>query len=469
MSTFECPIRSTCSAGRVPGMTPFLAFVLLVASVAAMGEAQEPPPPQQTVVRVTEPGFPGPAELAVAINPGNPENVLIVSLAEGPADGPRVTDYAYVSEDGGLSWVTVPQPNPEGRTQGDDAVTFDTAGRAYHSYISFEGIRVLRPERAWNGIFVGRSDDGGLTWREPVPVVDHINTVQPFEDKPWITSDNVLGSPNQGNVYVAWTRFDVYGSADPNDSTQIFFSRSTDQGRTFSVPIRISDSGGDAQDSDNTVEGAVPAVGPGGEVYVAWAGPKGIVFDRSLDGGWTFGEDRVIAQNPEGWDLPVPGLTRHNGMPVTGVDVSDGPYHGSLYVNWIDARNGDPDVFVLASRDGGETWEDPVRVNDDPVGNGRPQLFTWMAVDPVDGSLNVVFLDRRYGEGDAQGVTVARSSDGGRSFRNIRIDQNPFVCPESVFYGDYLGVAALDGRVVAAWPHCLEDGALALSAATLRF
>jgi hypothetical protein len=426
-------------------------------------------PLSQTVVRVTEPGFPGPAEASVAINPANPENVVIVSLATGPAGGPRVTDFAYVSEDGGLSWATVAQPNPQGRTQGDDAVTFDTDGRAFHSYISFEGIRVARPEKAWNGIFVSRSDDGGRGWHEPVPVVDHINTVQPFEDKPWIASDNVSGSPYQGNVYVAWTRFDVYGSPDPNDSTQIFFSRSTDQGETFSVPIRISDSGGDAQDSDNTVEGAVPVVGLGGEVYVAWAGPRGIVFDRSLDGGWTFGEDRVIAGNPGGWDLPVPGLSRHNGMPVTGVDVSSGPYRGSLYVNWIDARNGDPDVFLLASRDGGGTWEEPVRVNDDPVGDGRPQLFTWMSVDPLDGSLNIVFLDRRYGDGDVQGVTVARSDDGGRSFRNIQIDQDPFACSESLFYGDYLAVAARGGRVVAVWPHCLEDGGLALSAALLRF
>lgn len=469
MSPLACAHRSACPAGRVPGTTLFLAFVLLVSSVAAIEESQEPAPPQQTVVQVTEPGFPGPAEVSVGINPADPENVVIVSLARGPAGGPRVTDYAYASSDGGLSWVTVPQPNPEGRTQGDDAVTFDAAGRAYHSYISFEGIRVARPEKAWSGIFVGRSDDGGRSWREPVPVVDHINTVQPFEDKPWIVTDNLPGSPNQGSVYVAWTRFDVYGSADPNDSTQIFFSRSTDRGRSFSVPIRISDSGGDALDSDNTVEGAVPAVGPGGEVYVAWAGPEGIVFDRSLDGGWTFGMDRVIAQNPEGWDLPVPGLSRHNGMPVTGTDVSSGPFHGSLYVNWIDARNGDADVFVIASRDGGETWEEPVRVNDDPVGNGRPQLFTWMAVDPADGSLNVVFLDRRYGEGDVQGVTVARSTDGGRSFQNIRIDQDPFDCPESLFYGDYLGIAALGGRVVAAWPHCMGGDRLAISAALLRF
>ncbi len=451
------------------GVIPLLAlFGPALAVLAETSRGPEGPQASPTVVRVTEEGFRAPGELSVAINPVDPDNVVIVSLAAGPPGGPGITNYAYVSLDGGMSFTTVPQPNPDGRTQGDDAVTFDGRGRAYHSYISFDGIRVERPRKAWNGIFVTRSDDGGVTWAPPVPVVDHINTVKPFEDKPWLATDNVDGSPHFGNLYLAWTRFDVYGSADPADSTQILFSRSVDGGETFSVPIRISDSGGDAVDSDNTVEGAVPAVGPAGEVYVAWAGPRGIVMDRSVDGGWTFGEDQVIAENPGGWDLPVPGLTRHNGMPVTAVDVSPGPGRGTVYVNWIDTRNGDPDVFVMASRDGGESWEDPVRVNDDAVGNGKAQLFTWMAVDPLDGSVNLVFLDRRDTEGDAQGVTMARSTDGGRTFRNIAVDQPPFTCPETVFFGDYLAIDAYGGRVVTAWPHCLAGGDLVLSAAVFE-
>ncbi len=463
-------VGAACRPGSKAGTMLPLALVLLVSSIAAVTDARDQTgSSQHVVVQVTDSGFRGAAELSVAINPADPENIVIVSLAEGPPEGPGITNFAYVSGDGGRSWTTVAQPNPDRRTQGDDAVTFDAQGRAFHSYISFEGIRLPRPTKAWNGIFVSRSDDGGVSWGDPVPVVDHINTVEPFEDKPWIVTDNIETSPNHGNVYLAWTRFDVYGSSDPADSTQILFSRSVDGGESFSVPHQISDSGGDAVDSDDTVEGAVPAVGPEGQVYVAWAGPRGIVFDRSLDGGWTFGEDRVVATNPGGWDIPLPGMVRHNGMPVTGVDLSLGGDRGSVYVNWIDERNGDTDVFVIASRDGGESWGDPVRVNDDPVGNGRAQLFTWMAVDPVDGSLSVVYLDRPAAEGNAQGVALARSTDGGRSFQSTPIDQEPFTCPESVFFGDYLAVAAFGGRVVAAWPHCLESGELALSAALFRF
>ena len=63
-------------------------------------------------------------------------------------------------------------------------------------------------------------------------------------------------------------------------------------------------------------------------------------------------------------------------MPVTGVDRSQGAFRGTLYVNWIDDHHGDPDVFVTYSRDGGDSWAPPVRVNGDPTGNNAEQFFT---------------------------------------------------------------------------------------------
>ena len=57
------------------------------------------------------------------------------------------------------------------------------------------------------------------------------------------------------------------------------------------------------------------------------------------------------------------------------------------------------DVHFIRSTDGGTTWSAPVRVNDDPIGNGKVQFLTWMAVDPTDGSVNVIFYDRRSGAG----------------------------------------------------------------------
>lgn len=423
----------------------------------------------QRVVRVTEPDAIQPAEVAIAVNPSNPDNLVGASFQTGIPPKPRAGSYTYVTMDGGKTWKTVASQDPQNLVQGDDAMAFSSDGTAYHAHLSFDGIRVARPKRAESGIIVSASRDGGLTWNGPVPAINHVNSVTPFEDKPGIVADNAAGSPFKGNVYLAWTRFDVYGSHDPECHTQIYFSRSVDGGKTFSMPFRISDTGGDCIDSDNTVEGAVPAVGPKGEIYVVWAGPLGLVFDKSTDGGLTFGKDKVIGQMPGGWDFPMPGLDRANGMPVTGVDLSAGPRRGTLYVNWVDERNGDLDVFVASSSDGGETWSAPVRVNDDPVKNGKSQFFTWMAVDPVDGSVNTVFYDRRDTEGTLTRLTMARSTDGGRTFVNHKIDQEPFACNDKVFFGDYSGIAAYGGRVTPIYMHFTDETKLAVSVALFHF
>ncbi len=416
------------------------------------------------VVRVSEPGARSPVETAVAINPVDPDNFLAVSLAR------RSGNRAYVSRDAGKSWRTTGVQNPDGRVQGDDAVVFDSQGVAYHSYIHFVGIRESRPQRAANGIYLRTSRDGGSTWQTPLAVVDHINTVEPFEDKPWLAVDTSPDSPHRGNLYLAWTRFDAYGDPSPECRTRIVFARSQDGGSSFDMPFAISDAAGNCRDDDDTVEGAVPSVGPEGQVYIAWAGPRGLEFDRSLDGGWTFTRDRVISDNPGGWDMPIPGLERCNGMPVTAVDLSGGRHRGSIYVNWIDQRFGDPDVFLIHSRDSGQTWSSPLRVNDDPVGNGRTQFFTWLAVDPIDGSVNAAFFDRSRTQGNLTGLTLARSTDGGLTFVNHPVAIDAFdCCDPDLFFGDYIGLAAYGGRVVATFPYPEGEKQLAIYAAVFSF
>jgi hypothetical protein len=435
---------------------------LLLALFATIAQAQQ-------VVRITEPTAINPAEVTIAINPKNPDNMIAASFQTGMPPKPRAGSYHYVTFDGGKTWTTVATPDPKNLVQGDDVMAFGSDGVAYHAHLSFDGIRFPRPPRAENGMIVNVSKDGGKTWSDGTPAINHINTVTPFEDKPGLVVDNAASSRWKGNVYMAWTRFDVYGSANPEDHSQIYFTRSTDQGQTFAMPFRISDTGGDCLDSDNTVEGAVPAVGPKGEVYVVWAGPLGLVFDKSLDGGLTFGKDKVIGNIPGGWDFSVNGLERANGMPTTAVDLSNGPNKGTLYVNWIDARNGDPDVFVMYSRDGGDNWSQPVRVNDDPIKNGKEQFFTWMSVDPVDGSVNVVFYDRRDTSGSTTGLTLARSVDGGRTFVNRKIDVKPFAPNPHIFFGDYSSISAYGGRVVPVFMHFDDDKKLVVSVALFKF
>jgi hypothetical protein len=90
-------------------------------------------------------------------------------------------------------------------------------------------------------------------------------------------------------------------------------------------------------------------------------------------------------------------------------------------------------------------------VNNDPLHDGADQFFQWSSVDPTDGTIYVIFYDRR---GDPQNrqqiIVLARSSDGGRSFANYAWTDNPFEAG-GVFFGDYTGIAAFGGRVYGVW------------------
>ncbi len=418
------------------------------------------------VIPLTTSGAPNTAEVSVAIDPTNRDHIVVSAYQLNRPGGTRVSNVLFVSRDGGQTWAEELSANPERRsTQGDDAVVFGGDGTLFHSYISFDGLRVARPPLARNGIFVRRRDPTTRGWDAPVPVVDHRNTVAPFEDKPWPGVDRGAGSPARGNLYVAWTRFDEYGARRPDCRSEIHFSRSIDGGRTFAVPLRISDRQGTCLDDDDTVEGAVPAAGPGGEVYVAWSGPAGLVIDRSDDGGQTFGEDRLVTAIPGGWDIDVAGLSRANGMPVTVVDGSTGPRRGVVTIAWIDARHGDPDVFVSSSADRGVTWSTPVRVNDDARGNGHAQFFVWLAQDDSTGHLHAVYHERLSASGTDTRVRLARSEDGGQTWQHPTVPQPVFQTIADVPFGDYNGIDASQGRVVAAFPHFVEPRKVGVSVA----
>src|SRR4029077_18863732 len=106
--------------------------------------------------------------------------------------------------------------------------------------------------------------------------------------------------------------------------------------------------------------------------------------------GRTFAPSRTILQTGPSAFSPV-SVFRANGFPEIGVD----PRSNKLYVTWSDYTNGDIDVFAASSNDRGKTWSPPVRVNNDSPHNGQDQFFQWLAVDPVDGSVNILFCDRR--------------------------------------------------------------------------
>lgn len=385
-----------------------------------------------------------PEETSIFINPRNTKQIIA---------GANINSY-YFSFDSGLTWHRNPMNSSLG-VWGDPCVIIDTAGYLYFFHLSFPSQTTFLDQ-----IVCQRSTNSGLSWNDGSGIGKNDPKQQ---DKEW-----ACVNPQNNEIYITWTQFDSYGSSNPDRKSNIMFSKSSDQGLTWSDAIQINEVSGNCIDSDSTVEGAVPAVGPDGQIYTAWAGPAGLVFDRSLDGGHTWLDaDIFVSDFPGGWDYSVPGIYRANGLPVTCCDISHSPYRGNIYINWTDERNSvgsdqDVDVWLAKSTDGGDTWSLPRRVNND--GAGKQQFFTWMAVDQVTGYLWFVFYDRRNYNDTRTDVFMAVSKDGGETFENFKISQSPFIPNSNVFFGDYTGISAYNNVVRPIWTRLDETNLTAWTA-----
>src|SRR5687768_548819 len=104
---------------------PYLLIGAIILTFTPFGTVAPPDAPNglvsHEVVRVSGPDSRSPVETSVAINPTRPDHVIAVCLQPSR---PGTTNFAYVSEDAGRTWKTVPTPNPGKRTQGDDSIAF---------------------------------------------------------------------------------------------------------------------------------------------------------------------------------------------------------------------------------------------------------------------------------------------------------------------------------------------------------
>lgn len=368
-------------------------------------------------------------EPSIYMNPKNTDQLIA---------GSNLNNLFY-SDNGGLTWTVSTLFSATNGVWGDPVTIVDTLGNYFYFHLSNP------PAGNWiDRIVCQKSTDGGQTWNDGSYM--GLNGTK-AQDKHWVVVDR-----SNNNMYVTWTQFDSYGSSNPDDVSIIQFSKSTDAGDSWSEAMKINEVDGDCIDSDNTTEGAVPAVGPNGEVYSAWAGPEGIVFDRSSDQGVTWlDEDIFVSDFPGGWDYDIPGISRCNGLPITVCDLSGGQYNGNIYINWTDQRNGanDTDVWLSKSTDGGNTWSDPYRVNDD--GPGKQQFFTWMSIDQVTGYLWFVWYDRRNYDDNNTDVYMAVSTDGGETFVNFMVSEEPFLPTSNVFFGDYNCVTSHNNVIRPIW------------------
>lgn len=374
-----------------------------------------------------------PCEPSIAINQKNPDNIVAGAIL----------NKVYYTEDGGKNWKKGKISSSLG-VFGDPCIISDKKGNFYYFHLSDPDQKGWMSERILDRIVGQRSKDGGKTWSDG----GYMGAYHPKDqDKEW-----AIANPKNGHLYATWTQFDAYNSRKPEDKSNILFSYSKNKGKTWSESIAINQYPGDCIDDDGTTEGAVPAVGPKGEIYVAWSLNEKIYFDRSLDKGKTWLDtDIIAADQPGGWTISIPGLNRSNGMPILVADVSKSPHRGTLYLNWADQRNGehDTDIWLSKSTDGGDTWSPPKRINDDEAGS--QQFLTWLTLDQTTGYLYTVFYDRRNHQDLSTDVYLAYSTDGGETFTNVKISEKPFLPGKAPFFGDYNNISAHAGRICPIW------------------
>lgn len=267
-----------------------------------------------------------------------------------------------------------------------------------------------------SAISVSKSLNGGATFGNPIPAVskdldDH------FLDKEWMTVDP--SDPNR--IYVTYTDFDLSATVCgvdeegfPIPRTAIELVRSLDGGATWDVPVVIAEVCG----FEPLVQGSQVAVGPGGEVYVAWEAfasflTREIDIRKSTDNGLTFDPAVKVADvTPVGDGFLLQGAFRAAfEFPSLAVDRSGTATNGHVYLTWhngsltvgdefsLSGTYSYADVLVSRSTDGAATWSAPVTVNDNPEplppGFGTDQYQPGLAVNNKNGTLGVCFYDRR--------------------------------------------------------------------------
>jgi hypothetical protein len=403
--------------------------------------------------------LPAQNESSIAVNPRNPNN-LIGSAVDYRGNS---STWAYYSFDGGRTWenVTLGRARPGWASANDPSVAFDRNGKGYLCYGGFN--RTSNAQFGENGIFVSTTTDGGRTWNQQhVAVIIHTGQQtadSAFEDKYYIHVDTSSSSPYVDHIYIPWKRV-----INADSSTQIVIAKSTDGGATWLPPVNVSDRF--PQTSEDTTFGQsfpLARTGPDGTVHVVWNSgtERAVRYAKSTDGGATFSQPRIIhrytsfgvkSSRAGQVNSRVKGVVRAEAYPTLVVDNTNGPRRGWLYLVW--SADTIPNVYFSRSSDQGATWTPPVVVHSDTTND---QFWPWIALDPLNGELGVMYFDSRN---DAANILVETyvswSNDGGTTWIDRRVGDgvndlrlNPF--SGNTFAGDYSGCDFYGGVIHPSW------------------
>src|SRR5712692_9173474 len=299
------------------------------------------------------------AEEHIAVDPRNASNLLATISDFSQRGGFNTTKYAFSLSSGASgSWTEAFVPvDPSGAlvtsdsqlwdANSDPVVAIDNVGNVYLASLYLDALAIT------NGFYVGVGtlNSAGVSFTAFNPVATNPDFFPSFtEDKPWIAVDHSVPGA-AGNVYASWSRF-IGNSLLGFTSDLIVFSRSTDQGHTWSAPLRIS-----LPAQDGAVQGSQVAVGPDGTVYVVYevfyvGGKRQHFVANSINGGLSFSVPVVINDHSAGQKF----------FPAATVDSG-----GNLHVSWFDTRNSKSgsshyDIYATYSKNSGSSFATNARV-----------------------------------------------------------------------------------------------------------
>lgn len=410
---------------------------------------------------------PSKAEIDIAVNPVDPENVVVSSKDLDPKASKCVWAIPQVSKDGGRGWTTVYIGGEKDARQPteplwgwncitDPIMAFDAEGTLYYSLQAYDhtlegsdnplpGLPVAGKPLGTFGsaIFAARSPDGGLTWDKIVTLHagDGANIFHDYM--------RVLVNPATGTYHTIWNQFTGVAVVPVLVAWDGVSDRAAPP---VYLPVPESPAGstmaGFAAASDGTLYALLDA---GPDAYLA----------TSTDDGRTFSTptkiDALTRESPIRRQALGEDAFRTTGSYELAVDKSGGARDGWVYATISDCPRDDCDVFVSRSEDGGATWSERVLVN-----HGAHQPGTqWIPRPYVDrlGNLHLVYFDTsRDLATNFIDATWGVSTDGGATWTNTLLTATPFDGNLGVhqddfpFIGDYNGIAGAGDHVYMGFP-----------------
>ncbi|MBX7042831.1 MAG: T9SS type A sorting domain-containing protein [Ignavibacteria bacterium] len=353
------------------------------------------------------------------------------------------SEGVYLTTDGGATWKGTDTlfGQPITNHGGDPGPIIDKDGRLI---LTHQGGFVL-------GMYANYSTNFGQTWSGNIQIAGD------DQDKGSPATDDVINSPYYGRTYLIWTRF-----TNPFPAAM---SYTTNGGANWTPLAAVNNSLPGRQSL-----GPVMVIGPDGVCYASWSSASlsspfnelALGFAKSTNGGvnWSVNESVYQTNGIKTSSLSPWGI-RVNGYPSMDIDRTGGQRNGWLYVVTAEKNlapaGTDPDIVFHRSTDGGSTWSAGVRVNQDPINNGRNQIFPAMRVDE-NGGINVVYVDNRNSPDSAQ-TYLSRSTDGGSTWRDFLVSDHKYK-PKGIAgagsgnQGDNIGITSGNNKL---WPVWMDD------------